>query len=330
MPNTIHNDDAEIKVCVSVLNWNNWKQTINCISSVLLSDYPHFEIAIVDNASIDDSVVRIRAAYPTMALICAHENLGYAAGNRLALDYAQKQDADLFWILNNDCTVEHDTLSLLVESFRQHGAALYGSTPLLTAGDVTRPGLKSYGLNRNGQPDLTNVLPWNKMTLEQYQSVVKEQRVANLNGASLLIPLAIIKTYGFLNERFFMYWEDIEYCLRMAREGIPSIIVPRSFVHHSKIGSYRENPGIGAILSNYYSTRNKLVVLRGYVGTKHYLAIASNELKRLFYKVSQWAKQCIINRRLMPPPLSTRLYAAGISDGLLGRLGKVYRPEDFL
>ena len=119
------------KVCIAILNWNNYDQTLACLESLAALDYPNYHIIVVDNASADESVEHIQQAHPDITLICSETNLGYAGGNELALQQALADgETELFWILNNDSTVRPDTLSQLVSTYQQFGDAIYGGVPL--------------------------------------------------------------------------------------------------------------------------------------------------------------------------------------------------------
>ncbi|MDW8091366.1 MAG: glycosyltransferase family 2 protein, partial [Meiothermus sp.] len=115
-------------VYVIVLNWNGWKDTIECLSSLRHSDYPNYEIVVVDNNSEDDSVVRIREAHPQVPIIQAEDNLGFAGGNNLGIRYALSKGAEFVWLLNNDTKVMKNTLSSMVElAMRNPDVGVVGS-----------------------------------------------------------------------------------------------------------------------------------------------------------------------------------------------------------
>ena len=101
-------------IYIIILNWNGLQDTLECLGSILKMDYPNFRVVVVDNNSTDNSVDIIRKAHPQVSLIENKENLGYTGGNNTAMRYAMQHSADYVWLLNNDTTVEADTLSKLV------------------------------------------------------------------------------------------------------------------------------------------------------------------------------------------------------------------------
>src|SRR5438105_15712708 len=87
-------------VYISLLNWNSPEQTIACLHQLGAQTYRNVTPVVVDNASRDDSILQIRSEFPELEIIAANQNLGYAAGHRLALTQALQNGADLIWLLN--------------------------------------------------------------------------------------------------------------------------------------------------------------------------------------------------------------------------------------
>src|ERR1700677_1840238 len=84
------NVKAPLVYCI-VLNWNGWEDTLVCLESLMLQDYPNLVVVVVDNCSHNDSVAKISQAYPSILLLETGANLGFSGGNnvgiRLALDH---------------------------------------------------------------------------------------------------------------------------------------------------------------------------------------------------------------------------------------------------
>src|SRR4051812_1606009 len=95
-----------MKLSVIILNWNGKNDTLACLESLQQTTGPAFNIVVVDNGSSDDSVTAIRDRFPQIALLQTGENLGYAGGNNVGIEYALAQKADLLLLLNNDTIVE--------------------------------------------------------------------------------------------------------------------------------------------------------------------------------------------------------------------------------
>src|SRR5690349_2452680 len=101
------------RIAVLVLNWNGRDDTLQCLESLSKVDYPNFDVIVVDNGSIDDSVQAIRASFPSLLLIENGANLGYAEGNNAGMRVALERGADFILLLNNDTVVDGDLLKEL-------------------------------------------------------------------------------------------------------------------------------------------------------------------------------------------------------------------------
>ena len=119
------------KVYIIVLNYNNWRDTIKCVESVLNLDYKYYQVVIVDNNSSDDSIMQIEnfisnqnhdifkeddlsKSNKKIIFIKAKENKGYSAGNNIGIKFAKLNGYDFVWILNNDTVVKYDSLKKFV------------------------------------------------------------------------------------------------------------------------------------------------------------------------------------------------------------------------
>jgi GT2 family glycosyltransferase len=300
-------------VCISILNWNGYARTLRCLQSLTALTYPHYFVVIVDNASRDESVAAIRQQFPDVPLLTTAENLGFAGGHAVALDHARTQQADLLWILNNDLVVEADALAELVTAYRQLGNVLLSSTPVRTIHEKTIVAFHPKYLRPVYRQN-----PWRReipYTYEDFQQDRQPRQVAALPGSCLLVPLQVIAQHGFIAEEFFLYGEEIDYCLRLKNAGILSYIVPSSRVWHEGGGS-QMNKQLKSVIQ-YYRTRNEIV-----------------KAWRHDSKVQAWvitAKKVIKALLALRPgeTFSARMILMGIVDAWRGRLGKTFAPEDY-
>ena len=107
------------RVFVIILNWNGRDDTLECIASIKEIDYSNYEIVVVDNGSVDDSVQAISKQYPEIMLLQTGENLGYAGGNNIGVNWALEKNADFILLLNNDTIVARNLLSSFVNAANQ-------------------------------------------------------------------------------------------------------------------------------------------------------------------------------------------------------------------
>ncbi len=295
-------------VTIIVLNWNGLNDTLDCLESLGQLDYQGYRVLVVDNGSVDGSVPVIRERFPEVTIIENGENLGYAGGNNVGLRYAMAQGADYALLLNNDTVVDPAFLRILVDVVEAEPAVgiagptiYYHKRPdvIWSAGgaiDWRRGSTRMVGL------DVQDVGQFGKNPRE----------VDFVTGCALLVRVKAIEEAGELDERFFMYYEETEWCVRITRAGYRIIHVPQAKIWH-KISPYAQ---ADSSLIHYYMTRNRLLFLKaigagwwiwGYVLFAEYLRTLSSWTLR-----SKW--------RGKKPQRKAMLRAIG--DALRGQWGK--------
>lgn len=213
-----------------ILNWNGWQDTLECLHALDQCQYPRLTRIVVDNGSTNDSASRIRSAYPEIVLLESHSNLGFAGGNNIGIRYALAHGADYVWLLNNDTMPDPSALSALVTKARSDkkiGAVAsicyYAEAPsTVEAWGGAHVNLWiGYGRNsKRPRPD-----DW----------------FHSLNGTSMLLAREAIEDAGMLDEVFFLYWEDTEFCLRLRERGWRIAAAGDSRVLHKVHGSSAGN-----------------------------------------------------------------------------------------
>ena len=258
------------KVLISVLNYNNFESTKNCVLSILDCSLKNVEIYIVDNNSPDNSYQKLKDFFKDLKVINSKSNNGYAAGHKIAVNYAIKNKFDFIWVLNNDLTVRKETLQKLLLGYDSFGAGIYGSITLKSE----NPDIVNFG--GGNTEDINKDFSYNAYEgclLDEYYKKTKLRKVQSVEGSSMLIPLEVIKKHGFLREDFFMYGEETDYCYRLKKLGVSSFIVPESVVVHKGAESLKNRK----YLESYYRRRNIL-----YFEKEHYgLSIFKNLQKRV-------------------------------------------------
>ena len=311
------------RICISVLNWNSHTHTIRCLKSLQDLDYDNCHIVVVDNASSDGSVTMIRTTFPDVHIVCSETNLGYVGGHELALQWAlATQEFDLFLLLNNDVVVASDTLNHLVDAYRQHGDALYGSVAL-NAESEHNDWVMAMALWKFRADNRTLYFhTYHGLAYSVSFETTTPCLTPALHGSSLLIPLSVIRNYGFMDTDFFLYSEESDYCLRLRENGIHSFLVPASVIYHVGGGSGRGTARLKAII-RYYRIRNRLILLNRHSTYRSYL-------RQIIYSLLFAAKNVafgIVNRN---KALEGYYALVAVRDALLGRRGKTLAPEDGL
>ncbi len=115
-------------IFILILNWNGKENTLECLESVQKLDYPNYQVVVIDNGSVDDSVTAIQQSFPQVEIIENGRNLGYAEGNNKGIERAIAEKAEYIFILNNDAIVDPQILNSFIDaSCRYPQAGIFGA-----------------------------------------------------------------------------------------------------------------------------------------------------------------------------------------------------------
>ncbi|MGC8880107.1 MAG: glycosyltransferase family 2 protein [Anaerolineae bacterium] len=297
-------------VGVIILNWNNAPDTLACLESVLHSDYPNFHVLVVDNGSTDGSSEAVRAAYPTVTLIENGENLGYAEGNNVGIRHALAEGADYVLLLNNDTLVAPDMLRELI-AVAETDARVGIVGPLIyyyEPADVLWNAGNAIDWRNGSVANLYGDKPAVGVGTQPYA-------VDYVSGCALCIRRQVIEQVGILDSRFFIYYEETDWCVRARRAGYQVLMVPCARIWHKVSGTM----GIASPPTTYYMTRNQFLFYarhtRGLARTTLLSRLLLRELRTL---AAHSLKPCHHHLRRSR---DARLLA--LRDALLGRWGKM-------
>lgn len=236
-------------VCIIILNWNGSRDTIECVESCLRLDYSPFEIVLVDNGSEDGSEELLRKAFPGLKLLQTGANLGYAGGNNAGIRYALTKNVDYVWLLNNDAVADSNALGPLVAHAEKDPSIGMAGSKIRSQSD---PAVLLYAGGRldSGTGNTEHV---------GYGCVDKGQfdhpsDTGYITGCSLLVKQRVLEDIGLMNEDYFLYYEETDWCARATGKGYRLAYVPESVVFHKESVSVRK---VGGVM-NYYLTRNRL------------------------------------------------------------------------
>lgn len=230
-----------------ILNWNGWQDTIDCLDALKQCTYPNLSTVVVDNGSTNDSVARIRASHPDTLLLESGQNLGFAGGNNIGIRHAIAHGAEYIWLLNNDTRAVADALTALVaKALTDDRIGAVGSVCYYADSPST---VEAWGGAR-----VNLWIGYGRNSTRPHE----DDWFHSLNGTSILISTAALKDAGLLDEGFFLYWEDTEFCLRLRRKGWKIAAAPDSRIEHKVHGSTAGN-----ILNlDRYQTASGLRLLR--------------------------------------------------------------------
>ncbi len=241
-------------VIIIILNWNGRVDTLACLASLSHLNYPAYKIIVVDNGSVDGSVTAIKADYPHITLIETGQNLGFVGGNNVGLEHARTLGADYALLLNNDTEVAPEFLSLLVQAAEADPTV--GMVGPLIYYFERSDTIWSAGGTIDWQHGSTWMVGLNQT--DQGQFGLKPYLVDFATGCALLVKMAVVEQVGMLDPRFFAYYEETEWCVRVTRAGFKILLVPQAKLWHKISLTAREaSPQV-----HYYMTRNRLLFLK--------------------------------------------------------------------
>ncbi|MDO8619195.1 MAG: glycosyltransferase family 2 protein [Candidatus Daviesbacteria bacterium] len=234
------------KVVVVILNYKVKELTLRAVESVKKSSYENLQIIVIDNDSGDGLVEEI-AKIKEVIFIQNSENLGYSGGNNIGIKRALDDKADYVLILNPDAEVKADAISKLVEAAKL-GADILG--PKIYFSD------KKTIWYAGGIFDFNNVIGKHRGVDEldqgQYNTAAETDFVT---GAAIMISKKVLEKIGLFDERYFLYYEDSDYCVRAKKAHFKVMYIPDSIAYHLNAQSTK----LGSPIQDYYITRNRLL-----------------------------------------------------------------------
>lgn len=275
----------EPKVAVIILNWNRYRDTVECLDSVLKLQYSNYQIILLDNGSDDGSAEKIIAwtknrlkermkpddqneniatyninkydddkpLKSKIIILKSNKNLGFAEGNNQSVEFVlRKLDCiNLFFLLNNDTILEKDSLKNAVKAMREKKASIIGFVVKDIHGKVIFS-------RDNRVPELFYVR--NNVCQQELE---KDEISTTVQGCAMLIQKRTIldqkrKKGYFLNKKLFLYGEETDFCLRVKKTGGSIYVVKNAIVYH-KI-SQSLNIDQKEAIKIYYTTRNTMFI----------------------------------------------------------------------
>jgi GT2 family glycosyltransferase len=212
---------------VIILNWNGRDVITECIDSLREVNYPPLRIVVVDNNSQDDSPQLVRDNYPEVEMIENEENLLFAAGNNVGIRYALQQGADYILLLNNDTEVDADFSRHLVDALDSDERNGIAGPKILYHHEAERIWYGGGGFYP---------LIWipRHLNIRKSDQKLGQQRIETgyVSGCAMLIKREVIEDIGLLDSSYYMYCEDVDYCLRASIAGWKCVYEPSARVYH--------------------------------------------------------------------------------------------------
>jgi GT2 family glycosyltransferase len=297
----------EPRVAVIILNTSKRDDTLACLASLAESTWRNLDVIVLDNASTDGSIDAIREQHPSVHVEPLRDNRGYAGNNNVGVALALARGADWLFVLNEDTILDPLCIEHLVHYGQAHPKV--GITgPLVLHFD--EPGvIQSAG----GWFD-----SWQAGHIGQNQDdrgqFSTPRRVDWISGCGIMLRRSVIEQVGMLDERFFYYWEETDWCLRAQRAAWQCALVPDARLwHKGVVRRYVPSPNV-----SYYNTRNHLLLMRTHGASVGRIALQIFQYSRT---LAAWS----LRSRWRAQREHRRAMADGLLDFLFHRWGA--RPD---
>ena len=292
-------------VGIVILNWNKKEYLLNCIRSVKKLEYTNYRLLVVDNASTDGSVTAVKQEFPDVELLIQQENLGGTGGFNAGMQLFLKNDnCKYIYLLDNDITLDNAALSELVKVMEDEPELAIAGSKILIMDNPSQ--LQEMGAR----------VDWKEFSVKPlFQGAIdgpdtqQDVFVDYVPACSLLVRVEALKQAGQMDEGFFLYWDDIEWGVRMKKAGYKVMVSAKSKVWH-KMGVANRS----SALPSYYFWRNRLFFFQQYT--------CNSEWQRFIKKYALELYQSQFSCRLFGKKSASAAIQEAVLDGMKGKRGK--------
>lgn len=211
-------------VSIIILNYNAGELLVNCVESIIKSEYSNIEIIVVDNNSTDESHIKCKNKFSKIKLIQNKKNFGYCEGNNIGIRSAL---GEFIVILNPDTIVENNWLISLINAYEENGEGLYQPKimSLYEKNVIQSTGnfIQLFGFGYARDKGEINSQKRNKI-----------EKIGFASGTCLFTNKIVLEKVGLLDTFIFLYLDDLDLGWRAIQVGIPSFFVPDSTVYHAE------------------------------------------------------------------------------------------------
>ncbi|OLB91161.1 MAG: hypothetical protein AUH25_03290 [Thaumarchaeota archaeon 13_1_40CM_38_12] len=245
------------RVVIVIVNWNGFKDTVECIESLMKIEYTNYNVIIVDNGSSDKEAKKIKERFNGIRVIELKRNLGFANANNVGIQIALREKPDYVLLLNNDTIVDQKFLNEMMNVAEKYPDAGILGPKMYFYDEKNKIWYAGGKLNMYFNHSHEGL---NHDDSEKYEDVKKTDYVT---GACMLIKKSVFEDIGLLPKEYFLGWEDIDFCTAARRKGYSCIFVPRSRIWHKGSASFnRHNLRYKQV---FYGFRNRIIMRRKYL-----------------------------------------------------------------
>src|SRR3989344_99976 len=275
-------------ISVIIITYKERDLLRNCLESVFASKTNfRFEVIVTDSNSQDGSVEMVRQDFPQAKVLDNQKNLGFSKGNNVAIKQAQGR---YILLLNADTTVRPETFDLSIEYMDSHPeVGAMGAKVLLPNGSLDKAARRKFPNPANSFLRLFGLKKFSNYNITT--PIDQEVEVDAIMGAYFFVRKSVVDQVGMLDEEFFMYGEDLDWCWRIKSAGHKIMYYPKAEITHYKYGASKSIPfrtirwahdAMKIFYRKHYASQynwffNQLVYLG--ISLRMYLVLAANLLR---------------------------------------------------
>ena len=269
--------NADKKIAIIIINWKKYDLTLNCIDSVLKSSYKNFKIILIDNEAQNSFPDEINKS-EKIKIIKNENNEGFSKANNQGIKYSIKNGFDYVLLLNNDTLIKNDLIDSLIQQSSNLNQKII--QPLILNYDGTKI------WNAGGK---INNFFGTFETLKKGKSFKNFKSDKNLTewftGCCVLIKLEIFNHVGYFDERFFAYYEDVDFSIRLKKMGYSIALMTNSYLQHYESASSKSiNKSEGNLSPHvhYLNIRNHILLLKKHSKSFNLIGVLLYQLVKIF------------------------------------------------
>lgn len=299
------------KISIVIINYNGGDDTLECLESLSKVKQEGFDLSIliIDNASsevfkMDKSPLESDQPWAekfkiNVEIIRTEENLGFSGGNNLGIKKAIVEGADYVLLLNNDTRVDPHFLKNMVKGFERHqNVGIVVPKIYFEKGYEFHK--KRYKENEKGKViwyaggkmDWRNVYGYHKGVDKVDNGEFDNDEITEYaTGCCMLVKKEVFEKIGYLDNRYFLYYEDNDFSMRAKKASFFLYFIPSAIIWHKNAGS---TGGSGSTLQDYFISRNRLLFGFSYASVKTKISLIRESL-RILTAGRKWQKKGVID-----------------------------------
>jgi len=224
------------KISIILVNYRTWQDTIECVESILCNDYQNFEIIIVEVSNLNNSLKELKNYSENsekIKIIEFSENKGFSEANNIAIKYVLEQNkSEFLWILNNDTVIKKDSITELISFYKSKkdkktgfigSKLLYHSNPEI---------IQTVGGKINKWFAKTKLIGKGEIDSGQFDN--QELKIDYVVGAAMFLHKNLISEIGLMPTGYFLYYEDVDWCITAQKAGFKNFTAIKSIVLHKE------------------------------------------------------------------------------------------------